>query len=97
MPRYRWIRFGRKSHFLTDRKYPNKHDITVATWMASAVASHCSRPDCPYIKLMFPIHESSRYARVGINFDRRYATHASLKVWYKYGHSQNSKRKPHHT
>ena len=54
LPRYRWIRVGRKSHFLTDRKYPHKNDTNIATWIASAAASHCSRSDCPYVEFTFP-------------------------------------------
>ena len=33
----------------------------------------------------------------GIPFNRRYATHASPKVWYTYGRAHNLKGKTHHT
>ena len=97
MPEYRWIHVGRKSHFLTDRHYPHKIDTNIATWMASAAASHYSRSNCPYVVLKFPNHESSTYARAGIPSHRRYATLASLKVWYTHGLSQTTRGKTRHT
>ena len=57
------------------------HDTSIATWIVSAVASHCDRDGCPCLLCKLASHESSMYARAGMPFARKNAAFASLSEW----------------
>lgn len=66
LPKYCCTVVGFKSHFDGERNWPHRNDTSIATWVASAAASHCTRAAKPCVDSKLLYQESPRNGRAGI-------------------------------